>query len=51
MVKKGSVIIETKIEVDEYNRFPTGPSTWEIVKTKRVVRVNLKKLGVGSFFG
>lgn len=41
MVKKGSVILETKVEVDEYNRFPIGPSKWEIVKTKRVYRVNL----------
>jgi len=51
MVKKGSVIVETRIEVDEYNRFPIGPSNWEIVKTNRVYRVNLRRLGVGSFFG
>lgn len=51
MVKKGSVIVETRIEVDEYNRFPIGPSNWEIVKTSRVYRVNLRRLGVGSFFG
>ena len=45
IIKRGSVQVDTVIEVDEYNRYPIGPQKWEIVKTTKKIRYKVKELG------
>ncbi|CDW71420.1 UNKNOWN [Stylonychia lemnae] len=51
IIKKGSVVVETVIDIDEYNRYPIDIKTWEIVKKTKRFRYKIQELGKASIFG
>jgi len=51
MIRKGSVQVETIIDIDEYNRYPIDIKTWEIVKTTKRIRYKIEELGKAQIFG
>ena len=51
ILKSGRLIIETIIEIEEYNKFPVGNKSWEIMKTVKRLQYRLKEIKAGTMFG
>eukprot|EP00347_Sterkiella_histriomuscorum_P006891 403351043 len=51
IIRKGSVLVETIIDIDEYNRYPVDIKTWEIVKKTKRIRYKIQELGKAQIFG
>lgn len=51
IMKRGSVLMETIIEIDDYNRYPIGIKTWEVVKTTQLIKYKVEELHERDIFG
>lgn len=45
------MLIETEVEIDEYNRYPIGAKEWEIVRTVKTISYKVREIGPGEIFG
>ena len=51
VVRRGKLIMETVLEIDNYFRFPIDSHSWEIRKNSREVLYKLQSLWCGRIFG
>lgn len=51
LLRAGVVAMYAVVELQEVNKFPTGPNTWEQHTTTRKIQYELRHLKVNEFFG
>ena len=51
ILKAGRLVLETIIEVEDFNKYPIGFKKWEILKTKRQLLYKITDLKPGAIFG
>lgn len=51
LVKEGSLIMDTCLELDTYKRHPVAADQWLVAKETKTVTYRLRKVKEGEFFG
>ena len=51
IVKSGTVVQETIIEFDDYNRFPASMQEYSVIKKRYKVKYKISELKEGAIFG
>lgn len=51
IVKSGQLVVEAIIEIEEYNKYPTGLQQWEVKTTKREILFQVHILNQDDIFG
>lgn len=51
MVREGTVLLDTCLEIDRYNRYPLKHDEWEVKKETKRYTYKLPECRAGQFFG